>query len=183
MKNKKKKIFLIVIALVAVSALFGVKQIPVLKVNGKNISYGKFLKIKGAIEKSNSVPQLRLGPEGDFGEIALLNLVEQEFLDALIDSTDRNILFEAEKTVNEAIERTPNLSLGEASKELYNLSAEEFKSLVLIPQAKKNLLDKHFNEKGQDILMAWASLYGTATVKVYYPGYYWDTKEYTIKRK
>lgn len=181
MKNKKKIIFLIITALVVVTAFFVVPKIPVLKVNGKNISYGKFLKIKGALEKFNSVSNLNLGD--DIQEIALLNLIEQEFLDILIDNVDRNILFEAEKAVNEAIERTPNLSLDEASEELYNLSAQEFKSLVLIPQAKRDILDKYFKEKGDDILQAWASLYGTAPIKVYYPGYYWDTTEYTIKKK
>ena len=178
---KKKIIILSIIVIAAASAFWGVPSITVLKVNGKNISYGNFLKIKGALEKSNSFFEISM--KEDPVEIAFLNLIEQDFLDILIDNVDRNILFESEKAVAEAIESTPNLSLDEASKKLYNLSAEDFKELVLIPQAKKNFLDKHFNEKGEDILMAWASLYGTATVKVYYPGYYWDTAEYTIKKK
>jgi len=180
MKNKKTIIFLIIV-LVAISAFFAVQKIPVVKVNEKNISYGKFLKVKGALDKFDSVSELNL--TYDVGEIALLNLIEQEFLDILIDNVDHNILFEAEKLVAEAIVSTPNLSLDEASKELYSLNAKDFKNLVLIPQAKKDLLDKYFKEKGQDILQAWASLYGTATIKVYYPGYYWDTTEYTIKKK
>lgn len=181
MKNKKKIVFLIVIGVVGLAAFFAVPKIPVLKVGEKSISYSKFLKVKGALDKFNSISKLNMGD--DVAQIALLNLIEQKFLDILIDSADRNILFEAEKMVEKAIEQTPNLSLGEASEGLYNLSADDFKNLVLLPQAKKDLLDKYFKEKGKDILQAWASLYGTASIKVYYPGYYWDTKEYTIKKK
>ncbi len=181
MKNKKKIIILSVLAVIAASAFFAVPKIPVLSISGKKVSYGNFLKIKGALEKFNDVSNVNLGD--DLAQIALLNLIEQEFLDVLIDGADRNILFESEKIVDEAIERTPNLALDKASDELYGLSAEDFKRLVLFPQAKRDLLDRHFQEKGQDILQSWASLYGTASIKVYYPGYYWDTTEYTIKKK
>lgn len=179
--SKKKITILIVILAVGASAFFAVPKIPVLKVNGKNIGYGKFLKIKRALEKFNKISKVNLGD--NINQISLLNLMEQEFLDTFINNVDRNILFEAQKVVDKAIERTPNLTLDKASEELYDLNAKDFKNLVLLPQAKKDLLDKHFNEKGQDILRAWASLYGTASVKIYYPGYYWDTTEYTIKKK
>ena len=113
----------------------------------------------------------------------MMNLMEQEFLDILIDNIDHNLKIKAEEVVTEAIAKTPNLSLDEVSKELYGLSSEDFRKLVLLPQAKRDLLENYFKKNNQDIIQAWASLYGTASVKVYYPGYYWDTKEYAIKRK
>lgn len=177
-KNKKIILFVLVLS----SALFTAYQfIPIISVEGKKVSYSEFLKIKSALYKALSISKSKV--DGDLNAVAMMNLVEQEFLDILIDNVDRNLKVKAEEIVAEAISKTPNLSLSEVSEELYGLNSKDFKRLVLLPQAKRDLLDNYFKEKSEDILQAWASLYGTASIKVYYPGYYWDTKEYTIKRK
>ena len=154
---------------------------PIISVEGQKVPYFEFLKIRSALEKALGSGATEV--EGDLNSIALLNLVEQEFLDILIDSVDRNLGVKAEELVEEAILKTPNLALDKVSEEIYGLNSSDFKRLVLLPQAKRDLLDNYFKEKKQDVLQAWASLYGTASIKVYYPGYYWDTKEYTIKKK
>lgn len=178
-KNKKILTFVLVAALVLFFAVYSFT--PVLLVESKRIGYSKFLKIRGALEKFNSLSNIKLNE--DLNTIALMNLVEQEFLDILINNVDHNLEIEADKIVEEAVLKTEGLSLKKASEELYGLSSEDFKKLVLLPQAKRDLLDKHFKEKKEDILQAWASLYGTASIKVYYPGYYWDKEIYSIKKK
>lgn len=178
-KNKK----IIIFVLIFVLALFFVayKFVPVLSVEGKRVNYTEFLKIKNALHKAFSVSKSQT--DEDLNSIAMMNLVEQEFLDILIDNVDRNLHAKAEEIVEEAILKTPNLSLGEASEKLYGLSSQDFMRLVLLPQAKRDLLENYFKGKNEDILQAWASLYGTASIKVYYPGYYWDNKTYEIKKK
>lgn len=178
-KNKKIIIFVVLVVLVVIFTAY--KFTPVISVEGKRAGYSEFLKIKGAIEKTNSISKVKIN--GDLNSIAMMNLMEQEFLDILIDKVDHNLKIKAEEIVSDAILKTPDLSLDDASKELYGLTSADFKKLVLLPQAKRDLLEDYFKKNNQDIVQAWASLYGTATIKIYYPGYYWDTKEYTIKRK
>lgn len=177
--NKK----IIIFVLIFISALFfaAYNFAPVISVEGKKASYSEFLKIKGALQKALSVGTSKI--ESDLNSVVMMNLVEQEFLDILIDNVDRNLSLRAEEIVLEAISKTPNLSLDKASEEIYGLSSKDFKRLVLLPQAKRDLLDNYFKEKHEDVLQAWASLYGTASIKVYYPGYYWDTETFEIKKK
>lgn len=180
MSKSKKTILLL---LIMASSLFfaAYNFVPVISVESKKVNFREFLKIKSALEKALSTSAAKF--DGDLNTIAMMNLIEQEFLDILIDNVDRNLKLKAEEIVREAISKTPNLSLDKASEEIYGLSSKDFKRLVLLPQAKRDILDSYFKNKNEDVLQAWASLYGTASIKVYYPGYYWDTKEYTIKKK
>lgn len=179
--SRNKKILIIVSAIVLAAFWVGFRFVPVISVEGKMSSYSEFLKIRSALEKNTQV--LKEKSKEDLNSVAMMNLLEQKLLDILIDNVDHNLKIKAEAMVLEAISKMPGLSLGEASEELYGLTSADFKRLVLLPQAKRDLLENYFKQKNQDIIQAWASLYGTATVKVYYPGYYWDTKEYSIKRK
>src|SRR3989344_2084984 len=178
---KSKKIIIFVLVVLSAVVFAGFRFIPVLSVQGKKANYSEFLKIKNAIEKTNTISKDKI--IGDLNSLAMMNLMEQEFLDILIDNVDHNLKVKAEDIVSEAIIKTPDLSLDEVSEELYGLSSADFRKLVLLPQAKRDLLENYFKKNNQDIIQAWASLYGTASVKIYYPGYYWDTKEYAIKKK
>ncbi|MEK7560102.1 MAG: hypothetical protein AAB522_02280 [Patescibacteria group bacterium] len=180
-KGKKILIYTVILAVFVALAFAALKFVPVLSVEGKKVNYSKFLKIKNALDQSFSIS--KSSTSEDLNAVAMMNLVEQEFLDILIDNVDRNLVMKAQGLVEEAIQKTPNLSLNEASEKLYGLNSEDFKQLVLLPQAKRDILENYFKEKNRDILQSWASLYGTASVKVYYPGYYWDTTEYIIKKK
>src|SRR3989344_3082855 len=179
--TKNKKIIIFVLVVLSASIFVGFRFVPVLSVQGKRASYSEFLKIRSAIEKTNFISKDKI--PGDLNSVAMMNLMEQEFLDILIDSVDHNLKSKAEDIVAEAIAKTPDLSLDNVSEELYGLSSVDFKKLVLLPQAKRDLVENYFKKNNQDIIQAWTSLYGTASVKIYYPGYYWDTKEYAIKKK
>ena len=179
--SKNKKIIIFVLIFISALLFAAFRFVPVLSVDGKRANYSDFLKIKNAIEKTNNISKDKM--TGDLNSIAMMNLMEQEFLDILIDNIDHNLKIKAEEVVSDAISKTPGLSLGDVSKELYGLSSADFRKLVLLPQAKRDLLENYFKKNNQDIIQAWASLYGTASVKIYYPGYYWDTKEYAIKKK
>lgn len=179
--TKNKKILTFVLILVLALFFIAYKFAPIISVEGKKASYSEFLKIKGALQQAINTSTSKI--DGDLNTVAMMNLIEQEFLDILIDNVDRNLKLKAEEIVLEAISKTPNLSLDKASEEIYGLSSKDFKRLVLLPQAKRDLLDNYFKEKHEDVLQAWASLYGTASIKVYYPGYYWDTETFEIKKK
>lgn len=165
----------------AVFLLGAIKFIPVLKVEGRFLSYSDFLKVREALTHFDKISQTKniKDPES----LAFMNLIDQVFLDILIEQIDNNIKSEAKKIVEEAILKTENLSLGEAAHELYGLSEKDFKRIVLIPQAKKDLLSKKFDGKDEELLQRWDNFYSTASIKIYYPGYYWDIGEHIVKKK
>ena len=84
--------------------------------------------------------------------------------------------------MEEAIKTTPNLSLGKASKKIYGLSEPDFKRLVLLPQAEKDLLTKHYEYNPAELENLLNDLAKNAQIKIYYPGYEWSDGEVRIKK-
>jgi len=67
--------------------------------------------------------------------------------------------------------------LEEAANKLYGLSAADFKKFVLIPEAEKDLLIKHYEYNPSELDDLWDFWTRNANVKIYYPGYYWESGE------
>src|SRR3989344_9518630 len=112
--SKNKKIIIFVLIFISALLFAAFRFVPVLSVDGKRANYSDFLKIKNAIEKTNNISKDKM--TGDLNSIAMMNLMEQEFLDILIDNIDHNLKIKAEEVVSDAISKTPGLSLGDVSK-------------------------------------------------------------------
>ena len=102
-------------------------------------------------------------------------------MDKLISQIDTTLDKKADDLVKQSIDQSPNLQLDTAARKLYGLSAEDFKELVLIPQAKRDLLTERFKDNQEQLNQMWEDLVKTADIKVYYPGYKWEGGE--IKKK
>ncbi len=104
-----------------------------------------------------------------------MNLIEQALLDEVITKTDPSLFQGADDLVAATLSRQTDMTkLKAATDRLYGLSLDDFKKLVLLPQAKKDLILKHYEADNAGIQKLWDSVRTAAKIKVYYPGFYWD---------
>ncbi|OGF62179.1 hypothetical protein A2662_04620 [Candidatus Giovannonibacteria bacterium RIFCSPHIGHO2_01_FULL_45_33] len=181
--KQKYIIILAIVILLAGAAVWYFGFAPVMSVEGKNVSIGEFSKIKGAIsrydEVSHAVGTTTLPVE--LNRRALSNIIEIMLVDKLVSETDPSINQRAEDVVKEALAGNKNFSLADAAERLYGLSEKDFMDLVLIPQAKRSLLLDHFKDDPTKLNDAWENINKTADIKIYYPGYYWESGEVKTK--
>jgi len=153
---------------------------PVMKVEGKLVTLAQFLKIYSAIKHFDSLSQKTPSPDVDLKKLAFMNIIEMRFLDLMIQKTNADFEQKAGDLVEKAVSEM-ELEFAEASEKLYGLSAVEFKKLVLLPQAKKELLGKHYENNRADLEKLWTEVYKTSEVKIYYPGFYWEDGKVQMK--
>ena len=155
--------------------------LPVLSVEGKRVSYGQFLKMYGAYQYYDKVAEREAAPNKELRKLVLQGFVEDILLDKLIQKTNSDFDNQAKDLVERAIADSKDLALGEATKQLYGLSTADFKKLILIPEAKKNLLAKHYETSPDELERVWNEIIQNADVKVYYPGYLWEQGMVKVK--
>ncbi|MDP2668956.1 MAG: hypothetical protein Q8P07_03945 [bacterium] len=181
---KKKYIIILAVVLLAVGvAVWYFGFAPVVSVDGKNASIGEFSKIKSAISHYDTVS----GAVGtstlpvELNRRVLSNIIETMLVDKLVSGTDPSINQRAGDVVKEALAGNKSFSLAEAAKRLYGLSEKDFIDLILIPQAKMNLLADYFKSEPAKLNAAWENTNKTADIKIYYPGYKWENGEVIVK--
>ena len=182
MRTKKYIVIAIVIAAIAIAVAFSYGFVPVLKVNGRTFTYAQFSKMEHAIGKFNTVSGKTPAGGAELKAHTFLTLMEQTLLDEVITKTDASLFQGADDLVAATLSNQTDMAkITEATDRLYGLSLNEFKKLVLLPQAKKDLILKQYETDNAGIQKLWDDVRVAAVVKVYYPGFYWDGE--IIKQK
>ena len=180
----KKRYILIFIALAIIggAGVISYGFLPMLKVEGEYVSYSGFLKVYRGVEAADRLA--KKNPPATSQELtrrAFETIIDNKFLDVAVRKTNAGIKDEARKNVEQAVLESKDLSLEEAARKLYGLSAADFKKLVLIPAAEKDLLFKHYEYNTSELDALWDDLSQHGEVKIYYPGYEWRDGEVKIK--
>lgn len=180
----KKKYILLLLAILFFGVLLyiGFGFLPVLNVEGQWASYSEFQKVYGAIRVFDQISKgggARASEE--MKKMALENIIENRLLDELIKEANTELAKKAEELVQKTLRENKNLSLDEASRNLYGISAADFQKLVLLPQAKKDLLADYYKSNPERLTDLWTTLLKSAKVRIYYPGFYWENGEVKIK--
>lgn len=181
---KKKYIVVSVIVLLAAgTAIWFFWSAPVMSVEGKQVSTGEFLKIKSAISHFNSVSRASATSTlpAELNRQVLGNLIEIMLVNKMVAETDPTINQRAEDLVRQVVADNASFSVSEAANRLYGLSEKDFTDLVLIPQAKRNLLLAHFKDDQAKLNDLWDTTNKIANIKIYYPGFYWADGEVKTK--
>ncbi len=182
LKNKFISIPIVIFTLIIIFVfVFGF--LPAAKVSGKIITYSQFLKVLGAIETFNKISN-SFASSSDAVSLkkqTLENIVDQVFLDILIEKTDPALGKKAEDLVAKTLEENKNLNLASASEKLYGLTPEDFQKLILLPQAKKDVLADYYKDNPGELARRIQILETNVEIKIYYPGFYWDNGEVKIK--
>ncbi len=155
--------------------------LPVLKVEGRSAGYSEFQKVYGAISAFDKVSRKNGMAPTDLKKMALESMIESRLLDELIKEANPELAKKAEELVQKTLRENKNLSLDEASKNLYGISTADFQKLVLLPQAKKDALANYYESNPERLTDLWTALLKSAKVKIYYPGFYWENGEVKIK--
>src|SRR3989344_3920123 len=159
--------------------------LPVLKVEGTSVNYSEFQKVYGAIGSFDKISR-KPDPAGGGGnsaapeemkKMALEIIIESRLLDELIKEANPELAKKAEEILQKTLLENKNLSLDEASKILYGISAADFQKLVLLPQAKKDALTDYYESNPERLADLWTALLKSAKVQIYYPGFYWENGE------
>lgn len=172
----------IAIAIIGGAGVVSYGFLPVIKVDGEHVSYAGFLKVYRGVEAAERLA--KKNPPATSQELtkkAFEKIIENKFLDAMVAKTNAGLKDEARGNVEKAIAESKDLALEEAAEKLYGLSAADFKELVLVPSAEKDLLFKHYEYNPSELDALWSDLSQTAEVKIYYPGYEWKDGEVKIK--
>lgn len=180
---KKKYIFIfIAVAIIGGAGVVSYGFLPVMKVDGERVSYIDFLKVYRGVEAAERLAKKNAqATSQELTKKAFEKIIENKFLDVLVAKTNSGFKDEARGNVEKAIAEAKDLALEEASEKLYGLSAADFKELVLIPSAEKDLLLKHYEYNPAELDAIWKDLNKNAEVKIYYPGYEWKDGEVKIK--
>ncbi len=176
MDRKKIIILIIGVLIVAGAAAMTFGFLPVINVAGKSISLSQYLKVESALSQFDRVSQKTPSTTADIKKRTMGNLVEQKFLDILIENTDKNLYAKADKLVADTMEQSAakGVSIKDAAYKIYGLSVKDFTDIILIPQAKRDVLLEYFGNDSAKLQQAWTDIYKNTKVKIYYPGYYWD---------
>jgi len=108
------------------------------------------------------------------------NLIENILIDKELKKESSSIDIDelADKKIEEAIR---GKSVKEEAKTLYGFSYKEFKERVLIPQAKKEILETNFLSKGENFEGKIIEVKSKAKVMIFLLGFEWNGKEVIIK--
>jgi predicted transcriptional regulator len=185
-KFLRKKYFIAIFVVLVLSiggAVWFFGFAPVLSVDGKSVSMGEFSKIQTAITQSDELSHKNstTTPATEIKKMVLWNIIDRKLLDKIVNDTDPSIEQKAIDIVNEALAGNQEFSLAEASRRLYGLTEKDFIALVLIPQAKRNLLSDRFKDDPSLLNKKWEDMTNSANVKIFYPGFYWENGEVKLK--
>ncbi len=169
--------------LLAVAGVWFFGFAPVMEVEGTKVSTGEFMRVESAITQYNKATHSGAASSmpAEVKKQAFMNITDRILLENLVMPTDPSISQRAPELVREAIASKPELSIAEAAERIYGLTEGEFSEIVLIPQAKRNLLAEHFKNDPNKLNDAWENIVSTANVKIYYPGFYWENGEVKVK--
>ena len=180
--NKKYAVIVLSVLILAGAALMAYGFAPVLSVEGRSISYARFLKVYGAFQRYDQVAYKDHASKAELKRLALSHIVENILLDLIIKETDPGLFLKAEEMLNKAVLANPGLALDKIADKLYGLSASDFKKLVLLTQTKQQALEEHYGANSVQLQAKWDYWQRNAKVKIYYPGYYWEGGEIKIKK-
>ncbi len=181
----RKKIIILVLTAVGVVgvAMLFFGFLPVITVGGASVSLSELLKIEGALSKFDRLSQRTPSSDSAINKKAIGNIIEQKFLDILIQNTDTGLTTQAQKLVEDTVHDSQNkgIAISQAADTLYGLSESDFKKYILLPQAKRDVLVAYFNNDQSRLKQSWTAIYKNTAVKIYYPGYHWQNGEVKTK--
>ena len=180
--KQKYVIAVLLVLFLGGAAIISYGFVPVMKVEGKFVTLAQFLKVYSAIRRFDGISQKTPSTDADLKKRAFMNIIETRFLDIVVEKTGVGLRQEAGNLAEKAVAERKS-EFEEASQRLYGLSAAEFEKLVLLPQAEKEVLEKHYENNQADLEKNWAEIYKTSEVKIYYPGFEWKDGEVKIKNK
>lgn len=183
LKNKYLLALVTVLALGIGAALWFFGFSPVLSVEGRSANMSEFLKLQSAITQFDKISHANSTstPLVEIKKQVLGNIIDRMLLDKLVKEIDPSINQKSKDLVRQTVESNQDFSLSEASRKLYGLTEEDFIDLVLIPQAKRNLLAQHFKDEPLKINEIWDNAMKSVDVKIFYPGFYWENGEVKAK--
>ncbi|MBI2021229.1 hypothetical protein HYS99_01810 [Candidatus Giovannonibacteria bacterium] len=154
---------------------------PALKINGEVVSMAEFNKVLTAIETfENAGKSGNNESRTDIKKRALENIIESKLLDIALRTANARLEEQSEILLQGAIKENSSASLTEAGQKLYGLTLEDFKKIVLLPQAKKDALLDHYKNDPQELNRILDIIQKNTAVKIYYPGYSWENGEVTV---
>ena len=103
---------------------------------------------------------------------ALLALIENKLVAKEGDAVMNNFDMRAQERVESAVRESVNLKEGVAL--LYGLDFNAFRDLVLLPQARRDLLRETFEKKKQDFFRWFSALKTNARVRLLFTPFSWD---------
>ncbi len=194
MKNIKYKLLIIILTLfiVIIGWFVFTANYPVVFVNLQPISAVNFNKnyiaslayYKNALETYNNKYAKALEADEIKNEIkrALLEsmiediLIEKELKKEIKESDLKNLIA---KRTEEVIK---NQNIGAAAEKLYGFSFNDFKNRVLIPRAKKEILESRIFLSGGNFEERIKEMKLKAQVMIFLPGFEWDGKGVIINK-
>ena len=190
MKNKILIAILILFVAVVLWFIFTTNY-PIAFVNLKPISAVNFNKnyiasltyYKNALETYNNKDAKVLEADEVKKEIkrALLeSLIEDILVDEQLNKEIKT--GDLEKLVDKKIEEiSNNQNLPKAVEKLYGFTFEDFKNKVLIPQAKKEILESRIFLSGENFEEKLKDIKSKAQIMIFLPGFEWGEKGVIIK--
>lgn len=103
---------------------------------------------------------------------ALLALIENKLVAKGGDEVIEDFDMRARERVDSAVRETTNLKEGAAF--LYGLDFNKFRDLVLLPQARRDLLRETLEKKKQDFSRWFSALKANARVRLLFTPFSWD---------
>ncbi|KKQ22171.1 hypothetical protein A2999_00840 [Candidatus Wolfebacteria bacterium RIFCSPLOWO2_01_FULL_38_11] len=190
-----KKIWFLILVLIGIS-VFGswvilTESYPVVLVNFKIIGAGDFSRNYASSLFYYKNAAKVYGKENS--DLFDAEEVRQEIKRALISSLIENVLIneelnkeinslDLEKMIDEKIEKAVGeKEINRAAESIYGLSYDNFKTQMLIPQAKKEILEEKTALKGENFEEKMEELKSKAKVMIFLSGFEWDGKEVIIK--
>src|SRR3989344_5828865 len=140
--------------------------------------FGALIYYKNALDVYDSDSDLINADEvkNEIKRAVLDNLIENILIDKELKSelSSFNINELTDKKIEEAIR---GKSVKEEAKTLYGFSYKEFKDRVMVPQAKKEILETNFLSKGEKFEEKIAEAKSKAKVAIFLSGFQWNGKE------
>lgn len=103
---------------------------------------------------------------------ALLALIENKLVTKEGDEVIEDFDMRAQERVDSAVRGSVNLKQG--AELLYGLDFNKFRDLVLLPQARRDLLRETFEKKKQDFSRWFSALKANARVRLLFTPFLWD---------
>ena len=181
---RKYFVFILGGVVVAGLLLFFAGLFPVASVNGEFLwsrefsAYGDaFNRFRANIERASSPDAPSLGFEGVAEEDITMSLLEELIVRKIVFKEGSKSFADfnknAEGIMTEAL-GGQGTQLEEAARTLYGLDLEEFKKLILLPEAREIALKRLIEESGQNYKEWFLERLEAADVKIYFYDYRWE---------
>ncbi|MDP3762733.1 MAG: hypothetical protein Q8Q97_01495 [bacterium] len=174
MKNSQK----IWLAIILISAVFvyGQALVPALRVNGETLSWRDFFRRLDGFSRYKVLSDQKIS-DLDLERGVLLSFTEEALIKgelSLRGISDGDV----EKFVAGKVNAADIPNLDAASRRLYGWGFEDFKKLVLYPQARLLMLMEEFSAQGGDAASRLDQSLQTAKISVYLPRWKWSGGEF-----